>query len=76
MFGITKAEHDKRLCAVLQQIQKAGITLNTDKCEFWRDRLTFLGHIVSKEGISPDPAKIVAIKEMDPPTNVTEVRCF
>ena len=76
VFGRTKAEHDKRLFAVLQQIQKAGITLNTDKCEFWCDKLTFLGHIVSKQGISPDPAKIIAIEEMDPPTNVTEVRRF
>ena len=47
-----------------------------DKCEFWRDKLTFLGHIVSKEGISPDSAMIVAIKKMDPPTNDPEVRHF
>ena len=76
VFGKTKAEHDKRLFAVLQQIQKTGITLNTDKCEFWHDKLTFLGHVVNKEGISPDPAKIAAIKEMGPPTNTTEVRRF
>ena len=76
VFGKTKTEHDKILFAVLQRFQNVGITLNMDKCEFWRDKLTFLGHIVSKEGISPDPAKIVAIKKMDPPTNVPEVRCF
>ena len=67
VFGKTKVEHDKRLFAVLQQIQKAGITLNTDKCEFWHDKLTFLGYVVSKEGISPDPAKI-ARKWVLPPT--------
>ena len=76
VFSRTKAEHDKKLFAVLQRFQNAGITLNTDKCEFWHDKLTFLGHIVSKEGISPDPAKMVAIKNMDPPTNVPEVRRF
>ena len=54
VFGRTEAEHDKRVSAVLQQIQKA------DKSEFWCDKLTFLGHIVTKEGISPDPAKKVA----------------
>ena len=37
VFGKTKAEHDKRLFAVLQQFQNTGITLNTDKCELWRD---------------------------------------
>ena len=76
VFGKTKAEHNKRLFGVLQRFQNAGITLNMDKCKFWRDKLTFLGHIVSKEGISPDPAKIVAIKKMDPPINVPEVRCI
>ena len=76
VFGKTKAEHDKRLFAVLQRVQNAGITLNTDKCEFWHDKLTFLGHIISKEGISPDPVKIVVIRNMDPPTNVPEVRHF
>ena len=78
VFGRTKSEHDKKLFAVLQRFQNAGITLNTDKCKFWHDKLTFLGHIciVCKEGISPDPVKIVAIRNMDPPTNVPEVRRF
>ena len=76
VFGKTKAEHDKRPFAVLEQLQKAGVTLNTDKCEFWRDKLTFLGHIVSKEGISPDPTKTEAIRKMSTPTNVTELRRF
>ena len=57
VFGKTKAEHNKRLFAVLEQLQKVGVTLNIDKCEFWHDKLTYLGHIVSKEGISPDPTK-------------------
>ena len=76
VFGKTKAEHDKRLFAVLEQLQKAGVTLNTDKCEFWRNKLTFLDHIVSKEGILPDPTKTEAIRKMNTPTNVTELRRF
>ena len=46
------------------------------KCEFWIDQVIFLGHIVSKEGILADPAKILAIKEWVAPTSVTEVRSF
>ena len=40
------------------------------------NRLKFLGHIISKNGISPDPEKTKAVKEMEAPTNVTELRRF
>ena len=42
VFGKDHAEHDKQLRNVMNWIQQAGVTLNTDKCEFWRDELTFL----------------------------------
>jgi len=48
VFGKDCADHDKRLHNVMKWIQQAGVTLNTDKCEFWRDELTFFGHVVSK----------------------------
>ena len=76
VFGKDRAEHDKRLHNVMNWIQQAGVTINTDKCEFWRDELTFLGHVVSKQGISPDPDKLKAIAEIQPPTTVTELRRF
>ena len=50
--------------------------LNTEKCKFWCDKVTFLGHVISKNGISPDPAKTAAIKEMEAPTNITELHKF
>ena len=46
------------------------------KCEFWLREVSFLGHIVSKEGIRVDPSKIEVILEWKPPRNVTEVRSF
>lgn len=76
IFGKDKEQHDERLFAVLGRIQKAGITLNAEKCEFWCDKLKFLGHIISKNGISPDPAKTNAIKDMEAPTSITELRRF
>ena len=44
------------------------------KCEFWLNEVSFLGHIVSKEGIRVDPKKIEVVVEWKPPRNVTEVR--
>ena len=76
IFGKDEAQHDERLFAALERIQKAGVTLNAGKCEFWCDKLKLLGHVISKHGISPDPMKTAAIKEMEAPTNITELRRF
>ena len=74
IFGKTQEEHDARLHSALQTIQKAGVTLNLEKCEFSRQRLTFLGHVIDKEGVSPDPKKTSAIAAMPKPTTRTELR--
>ena len=46
------------------------------KCDFYRDRIQYLGHIISKEGISVDLEKIEAIMNWPTPRNVTDVRSF
>ena len=61
---------------VMNLIQQAGVTLSTGKCEFWLDKLTFLRHVVSKQGISFDPDKFKAIVQIQPPTTVTQLRRF
>ena len=75
VYGRNKEEHDDRLIKVLHRIQDAGITLNKDKCEFHKDQLIFLGHVIDKRGISPDPCKTKAIIEMASPKTM-EVRRF
>ena len=68
--------HEKYLFPVLQKLQDAGVTLNADKCEFMKESITFVGHTVSKDGVSADPDKIKAIREMPPPQSVGDVRRF
>ena len=74
VYGKDKPEHDRRLGAVLQRLEEAGITLNREKCEFYKDRGKFLGHIIDASGIRPDPDKVKAILSMPEPTNVSDVR--
>ena len=76
IFGSNKEEHNSRLTAALKQIQAAGATLNKRKCEFGCDNLLFLGHLINSDGIRADPAKTAAIKEMKPPTCISELRRF
>ena len=73
-YGKDSTEHESRLQATLKRIQAAGITLNETKCCFYQPRVSFLGHVIDKHGISPDPKKTTAILEMKPPTSVTELR--
>ena len=69
VYGRDQEDHDRKLEAVLQRVQSAGVTLNPDKCEFSKDQLKFLGHIINKDGVRADPAKIQAILDLPPPSN-------
>ena len=76
VYGKDLTEHESRLHATLKRIQAAGITLNQSKCCFNQSRASFLGHVIDKDGILPDPKKTTAILEMAPPSSVTELRRF
>jgi len=56
--GSSLQEHNKRLTEVLQRLCKHNLKLQVEKCEFLRKKVTYLGHIISKNGISPDLAKL------------------
>lgn len=74
--GSTKEEHDLRLEEVLAKIERSGMTLNKDKCEFAVQEVKFLGHILNKHGIRVDPEKERAIKEMPAPTDISGLKRF
>ena len=76
VFGRDQKEHDKRLFAALTKIQTAGVTLNPRKCEFNKCQLKYIGHLIDQRGIQADPVRTSAIREMKPPTNVSELRRF
>ena len=76
VYGATLEEHDKHLREVLQRLQKAGMTLNREKCQFAQTSVRFLGHVIDSAGVRPDPDKIQAIKEFQQPKNVGDVRRY
>ena len=76
VFSKIPQEHVIRLRAVFEKLKQAGLKLKPSKCEFFRQKLTYLGHVVSKEGIQTNPKKVKAIHKWPIPTNVTEVRSF
>ncbi|GBN03706.1 Retrovirus-related Pol polyprotein from transposon 17.6 [Araneus ventricosus] len=76
LYGETEKEHDERLYQVLQRLQDSGWTINEEKCQFRMKSIKFLGHIISADGICPDPTKTEAIKKMSQPTDITELKHF
>jgi hypothetical protein len=64
------------LDAVLCKLREVNLKLNPSKCCFAAKTITFLGHVVSKEGIRPNPGKIEAVLHFPTPKNVTSVRSF
>ncbi|GFV95331.1 retrovirus-related Pol polyprotein from transposon 297 [Trichonephila clavipes] len=69
-------EHIDHLNQIFTLLRDAGLTLNKEKCHFARDKLKYLGLIISKEGIETDNSKVKAIAEMEPPKNNREVSKF
>jgi len=59
----TKEEHEKHLATILQRLREHNLYENISKCDFFQSWIHYLGHIVSKEGISVDPKNIKAIME-------------
>ena len=76
VIGENENQHWSRLRAVLDRISRSGMTLRREKCEFGVHSITFLGHVVTPEGVKPDPKKITAILEMPEPTSKKEARTF
>ncbi|KAK5842737.1 hypothetical protein PVK06_005125 [Gossypium arboreum] len=76
VYSKTEAKHDEHLCIVLQVLREKELYAKFSKCEFWLREVTFLGHVVSAEGIKVDPRKIEEVLEWKPPRSVSEIRSF
>ena len=69
-------EHEQHLRIVLETLREDRLYAKLSKCDFWLKEVSFLGRIVSAEGIRMEPIKIKAIVNWKPPRIVTEVRSF
>jgi len=61
---------------VLCKLRGVNLKLNPNKCSFVAKSITFLGHVVSKDGAKPDPGKIEAVLHFPQPRTVTNVKSF
>ncbi|KAL0561191.1 hypothetical protein IC582_001612 [Cucumis melo] len=76
IYSKTEAEHEEHLHQVLKTLRANRLYAKFSKCEFWLKKVSFLGHVVSSEGVSVDPAKIEAVTNWPRPSTVSEIRSF
>ena len=65
-----------RLDKLFGVLKDRGVKLNLKKCDIGHSKVKFLGHIVSRDGSSPDPDNIKAVQDRRPPKTVKQVRSF
>lgn len=76
IFSETLEDHLKHIRQVLQKLKDFGICAKLSKCQFGVEELKFLGHIVGKKGMHPDPEKTRAVQQMVPPKDAKAVSRF
>lgn len=76
IFADTLENLRKTVARVLKALRANNLTLNTEKCEFDRERVKFLGHELDKDGLHVDKAKVASIRNFREPSTVSELRSF
>ena len=69
-------DHNEKLERLLTRARRVNLKLNKEKCKFLLEELSYIGHVITKDGVKPDKAKIAAITAMKPPTDSDGVRRF
>ena len=72
----TYKEHLQELEIVMERLAQAGLKCKIDKCLFCQPEIEYLGYIITREGVKPQPKKVQAIIDMQRPTTKMEVRHF
>ena len=76
VFSQNFEEHLERLEAVFSRLKEHGLKLKPSKCEFFKTKVKYLGHVVSQDGVETDPDKISALSTWPVPTNIKTLRSY
>ena len=76
VYSKSRKEHKRHLSIVLQTLKNKQLYAKLKKCDFWLDKVSFLGHMVTKDGISVDLGKVDVVSNWTRPNTVIEIRSF
>ncbi|XP_026731607.1 uncharacterized protein K02A2.6-like [Trichoplusia ni] len=74
--GSSKSDHLQNLHKVFQRLDKYGLKVKKEKCEFFMKSISYLGYVISEDGVHTCPNKVKAILDTPAPVNVVELRSF
>jgi hypothetical protein len=73
VYSRSEEEHEEHLRRALQKLREDRLYAKLSKCEFWMKQVGFLGHVISKGGISVDPSKGQDVLSWNVPTSVDDI---
>ena len=76
IYSRSKEEHAEHLKTLLELLKEEKLYAKFSKCDFWIEKVQFLGHVIDSRGIHVDPAKVEAVRNWASPTSPTEIRQF
>jgi hypothetical protein len=76
IYSKSRKDHEHHLRIVLERLRAHQLYAKLSKYEFWLEKIAFLGHILTVEGIEVDSSKVEAVSKWKQPSNVSEVRSF
>jgi len=76
VYSDNAEDHEEHLRVVLTRLREHNLYAKFSKYEFWLKKVPFLGHVLSKDGISVDPGKVQEVMDWKAPTSVHEVQSF
>src|ERR1041385_4705658 len=76
VYAKNDEEHVENLHLILEKLREHKLYAKYSKCEFWLPGVTYLGHVISKDGIAVNPERIQAILDWTPPRTVKQVHSF
>jgi ribonuclease HI len=76
VYSANYAKHEGHLKIVMEKLRDERLFAKFKKCEFWLEEVSFLGHVVNKDGLAVDPAKVQVVVDWERPTSVREIRSF
>ena len=76
VYSKNEEEHEEHLRIVLETLRREKLYANLKKCDFWMNSVSFLGHVISGDGLAVDPSKIRTVRDWPVPTTAKEIKSF
>nr|XP_034195346.1 uncharacterized protein LOC117611508 [Osmia lignaria] len=76
IYASSLQEHETKVNRMMAKLREANLCLQPDKCQFLKKEVAYLGHIITEDGVRPDPAKVEAVQRFPIPKTVKNIRQF